>query len=102
LFQSCVTKLTPALRNSALAKQFPKLFPVDAQGKPATDQVATLLDMTTDPSQLPDSISIRTYFGSRAEGEGKYMMDLYLRERGDANIKSNADLIAKANFYNDP
>ena len=29
-------------------------------------------------------------------------MDKYLRERGDANIKTNADLITKARFYNDP
>jgi Asp-tRNA(Asn)/Glu-tRNA(Gln) amidotransferase A subunit family amidase len=102
IFQSCVTRYTPQLRNSALAKQFPKLFPMDAQHKPLTDRVITLLDMTTNPEQFPDSVTIRTYFQSRAEGEGKYMMDLYLRERGDANIKSNADLIEKAHFYNDP
>jgi Asp-tRNA(Asn)/Glu-tRNA(Gln) amidotransferase A subunit family amidase len=30
------------------------------------------------------------------------MMDRYLQERGDANIKTEADLIAKAKFYNDP
>jgi Asp-tRNA(Asn)/Glu-tRNA(Gln) amidotransferase A subunit family amidase len=30
------------------------------------------------------------------------MMNRYLRERGDANIKTNADLITKARFYNDP
>ena len=30
------------------------------------------------------------------------MMNRYLRERGDANIKTNADLIAKATFYDDP
>src|SRR5688572_4385456 len=30
------------------------------------------------------------------------MINRYLRERGDANIKSNADLIAKAKFYSDP
>jgi Asp-tRNA(Asn)/Glu-tRNA(Gln) amidotransferase A subunit family amidase len=35
-------------------------------------------------------------------GEGKYMLNRYLRERGDANIKTNADLIAKARFYQDP
>lgn len=35
-------------------------------------------------------------------GEGKQMMDLYLRERGDANIKTGADLISKARFYTDP
>ena len=38
----------------------------------------------------------------RAQGEGKYMINKYLRERGDANIKTNADLIAKARFYQDP
>src|SRR5438132_14205385 len=30
------------------------------------------------------------------------MINKYLRERGDANIKSNADLISKAKFYEDP
>ena len=30
------------------------------------------------------------------------MIDRYLRERGDANIKINADLITKARFYTDP
>jgi hypothetical protein len=31
-----------------------------------------------------------------------YMLNRYLRERGDANIKTNADLISKARFYQDP
>ena len=30
------------------------------------------------------------------------MMNKYLQERGDANIKTNADLISKARFYEDP
>ena len=30
------------------------------------------------------------------------MMNKYLRERGDANITDNADLISKATFYQDP
>ena len=30
------------------------------------------------------------------------MLDLYLRERGDTNIKSNADLLTKANYYDEP
>jgi Asp-tRNA(Asn)/Glu-tRNA(Gln) amidotransferase A subunit family amidase len=30
------------------------------------------------------------------------MINRYLRERGDANITSNADLITKARFYQDP
>jgi Asp-tRNA(Asn)/Glu-tRNA(Gln) amidotransferase A subunit family amidase len=30
------------------------------------------------------------------------MMNKYLRERGDANIRTNADLITKARYYQDP
>jgi Asp-tRNA(Asn)/Glu-tRNA(Gln) amidotransferase A subunit family amidase len=37
-----------------------------------------------------------------ATGEGRYMMNKYLRERGDANIKTNTDLANKATFYKDP
>jgi Asp-tRNA(Asn)/Glu-tRNA(Gln) amidotransferase A subunit family amidase len=35
-------------------------------------------------------------------GESKYGFDLYLRERGDANIKTMDDLINKARFFKDP
>jgi Asp-tRNA(Asn)/Glu-tRNA(Gln) amidotransferase A subunit family amidase len=45
---------------------------------------------------------LRTLNAPGVQGEGKYMINRYLRERGDANIKSNADLIAKARFYQDP
>ena len=102
LFQGCVNRFAPQLRNAAFTKQYPKLFPVDAQGKPMTDHVISLLDMTADPTLLPENLTIRNLGTSQAPGEGKYMMDRYLRERGDANIKSNADLINKANFYDDP
>ena len=102
LFQGCVSRLAPQLRNAALAKQFPKLFPVDEKGNPTTDHIATLLDMTMDASKVPDEVTIRNLGTSQAPGEGKFMMDRYLRERGDANIKSNTDLINKARFYDDP
>jgi Asp-tRNA(Asn)/Glu-tRNA(Gln) amidotransferase A subunit family amidase len=47
-------------------------------------------------------LSLRTLNTPAVEGEGKYMMNRYLRERGDANIKTSADLISKARFYEDP
>lgn len=50
----------------------------------------------------PQALSLRTLNTPPVAGEGKYMMDRYLRERGDANIKTGADLISKATFYNDP
>jgi Asp-tRNA(Asn)/Glu-tRNA(Gln) amidotransferase A subunit family amidase len=58
--------------------------------------------MAADPGRVPADLSIRTLGAFAAQGEGKYMMNQYLRERGDANIKTNADLISKATFYQDP
>jgi Amidase len=54
------------------------------------------------PARVPPGLSLRSLTSQGAPGEDKYMMNKYLRERGDANIKSNADLIAKAKFYEDP
>jgi Asp-tRNA(Asn)/Glu-tRNA(Gln) amidotransferase A subunit family amidase len=58
--------------------------------------------MEFDAASLPEDLSIRNIGNSQVPGEGKYMMDRYLRARGDANIKSNTDLINKARFYDDP
>jgi len=35
-------------------------------------------------------------------GEDRYQINKYLSERGDATIGTNADLITRARFYNDP
>ena len=102
LFQSCVVRYAPQLLNAQFAAQRPALFPVNAAGEPSSDHIATLLDMAADASLVPADLSIRNLGGLGAQGEGKYMINKYLRERGDANIKSNADLIGKATFYQDP
>ena len=101
LFTRCLVRYAPELMNSAFARQYPQLFPVDA---PAGDQIATLLQLQQDPSRVPPQLSLRSLNagGLGPAGEGKYMLNRYLRERGDANIKTNADLIAKARFYQDP
>ena len=101
LFQDCVVRYAPELYNAAFAAQRRNLFPVDASGDPAADHIATLLDMQADPSRVPDGLSFRTLGAFGAQGEARYMTNRYLRERGDANIKTNADLIAKARFYTD-
>lgn len=102
LFQSCVDHYVPQYYNASFAEQFPKLFPRAADGKPTTDHILTLVDMAADPALVPDGPSIRDFGRFRVEGEGKYMFDKYLRERGDANITIHADLINKATFYDDP
>jgi amidase len=98
LFQGCIEQYVPALLNSAFARQYRELFP----GEPESDQIRTLLDLLSDPARLPKNFSLRSLTTPGVEGESKYMMNRYLRERGDANIKTSADLISKARFYEDP
>ena len=102
LFQTCITRSAPELLNAAFTRQYRQLFPVDAAGQPTGDHTRTLLEMAADPTRVPEGVSLRSLGGFGAQGEGKYMINKYLRERNDANIRSNADLIAKATFYQDP
>lgn len=102
LFQGCTLRYAPELLNSVFARQYRDLFPVDPSGHPQSDQTATLLDLKADPERMSKILSLRLLNTPGVEGEAKYMMNKYLRERGDANIKTNADLIAKASFYEDP
>ena len=102
LFQPCIAKSAPRLLNSSFTRQYPQAFPVDAAGQPSGDQIAALLELAADPSRLPEGLSLRSLGGFGAPGEDRYMMNKYLRERGDTNIKTNADLAAKATFYSDP
>jgi Asp-tRNA(Asn)/Glu-tRNA(Gln) amidotransferase A subunit family amidase len=106
LFTPCIARYAPELLNAAFARQNKALFPVAADGRPSADHIAALLALRADPKSVPAGLSLRTlntYAGGFAPaGEDRYMMNRYLHERGDANIRSNADLIAKARFYRDP
>jgi Asp-tRNA(Asn)/Glu-tRNA(Gln) amidotransferase A subunit family amidase len=99
LLTSCITRYAPELLNASFARQYPDLFQSGG-----ADQIASLVDLHANPSRVPPTLSLRTLNagGFGPAGEGKYMINRYLRERGDANIKSNADLITKARFYQDP
>jgi Asp-tRNA(Asn)/Glu-tRNA(Gln) amidotransferase A subunit family amidase len=107
LFQSCVDRYAPKWLNQQFVSQFGAVFPKDAAGAPASDHIATLLDMFFDPSRVPHNPagqpSIRGLGGvSTDTGDGRYNFDAYIRERGDAAIKGVGDLATKANFWNDP
>ena len=93
LFQQCITRSAPELLSSAFARQYPQ----------TGDQIAALVELRANPSRVPEALTLRTLGGGFVEpGEDKYMINRYLRERGDANVKTNADLIAKGTFYDDP
>ena len=102
LFSACFAKYLPAVQGKQFTRRFPELFPVDKDGKPSDDHIATLLGMAADPAKVPASITLRDFGAAQAEGESKYWLNRYLQERGDANIKSNADLMSKARFHQDP
>jgi Asp-tRNA(Asn)/Glu-tRNA(Gln) amidotransferase A subunit family amidase len=95
LFQSCIPRYAPELLNSAFVRQYPQMFA-------GSDTIAMLLELHNNPASVTQSLSLRSLGGGvGAPGEGKYMINRYLQERGDASIKTNADLIAKARFYED-
>jgi len=101
LFQSCIDRFAPIYRNRMFTEQFPNLFPVDSSGKPTSDNISLLVDMFFDPSLVPAGPTIRSLGPAPNSGQAKYMLSRYLKERGDANIKTIGDLINKSNFYKD-
>jgi Asp-tRNA(Asn)/Glu-tRNA(Gln) amidotransferase A subunit family amidase len=101
LLQSCLDRYVPPYLNRAFIEQFASLFPVDSNGKPLTDRISQLVDMLFDPSLAPAGSTIRNIAGASNAGVTKYMLTRYLRERGDANIKSLRDLIDRSKFYRD-
>ncbi len=101
LFQGCIDRYAPEYYNSAFIRANPDLFPVDADGEPAADHIATLLEMNREPDGLPGGWTLRGLEWFGAVGESRYMMNRYLAERGDANIRSQADLIERGTFYED-
>lgn len=102
LFTACLRKYVPRFNNKLFTRRYPELFPVDESGAPKGDHIATLVEMTVDPSLVPPDVNLRTLERGRAAGEGRFELNLYLRQRGDASIRSNTDLVNKANYYEDP
>ena len=94
LFGDCVASYAPLWMNTDFAERYPAAL----EGK---EQIDAFLDLAFAPETVPEDLTIRSFANTRFDGERKYMMNRYLRERGDAAIKTNADLIAKANFYSD-
>ncbi len=109
-----IRRLHPLLMNAAYTKLFPEVFPVEADGKPKGDHNTTLVDLYMDPAKAPGKFTLRDIGGNTPglgatgrpappanNGEGKFTMNLYLRERGDTAIKTMTDLYTKAIFFTD-
>ena len=101
LFQECLSKYQPATQSALFVRQFPQLFPEDDRGHPTADHIPVLVNMSRDPSMFPRGLTIRDLGTEKTTGEGRYVLDVYLRERGDANIRTTRDLVEKSRFYAD-
>jgi Asp-tRNA(Asn)/Glu-tRNA(Gln) amidotransferase A subunit family amidase len=101
LLQSCIDRYFPIYRSRVFIAGLPDRFPWDASGKPSTDHISSLVDMYFDPSLVPSGTTIRNIGAAGSPALTKYMLSRYLRERGDASIKSIRDLIDKSKFYRD-
>ena len=92
LLQKYIDKYAPSVMNRLFIDRFPNAFPVDANGKPTADHIASLVEMYENPSLAPDGVTLRSLGQSQSIGESRYMIERYLRERGDATIKTMKDL----------
>jgi Asp-tRNA(Asn)/Glu-tRNA(Gln) amidotransferase A subunit family amidase len=97
LFQGCVGRLVPSAYSSGLVKRAPKAL---AAG---TDHIPLLLAMHLGLATLPEEadMSLRGLGADRSPGEGRFVLDQYLAQRGDTEIRNTEDLIAKSRFFTD-
>ena len=102
LFDQCVRRWHPLLHDKQFTAEYPDRFPFEADGTPYGNHIATLIELAADPDLMPEEIDFRTLDNPPTPGQGRYWLDRYLSERGDANIRSTGDLLEKANFYDDP
>jgi len=102
LLQKYIDKYAPSVLNKLFINRFPAAFPFDDAGKPTADHVKALVDMFEDPSRSPAGVTLRSLGGGQSLGESRYMTELYLRERGDATIKTQKDLNALSKPLTDP
>jgi Asp-tRNA(Asn)/Glu-tRNA(Gln) amidotransferase A subunit family amidase len=101
LLQKYIDKLAPSVMNKLFIERFPEAFPVSEGGKPSADHIASLVEMAQDPSRTPSGVTLRSLGRGDSIGESRYMIELYLKERGDANIKTVKDLAEKSKALTD-
>lgn len=103
LFTDYIRRYAPMLLNTSWTKLYPDLFPVDAEGKPIGDHLATLVSLAGDPSKVPGNLTMRDLASATGNsvGEGRYGFNLYLQRRGDAKLRTYTDLADHANFFTD-
>ena len=94
LFKDAIAALLPGLDAPFLAGTYKEFF----AGAPS---VGTSIDITGEAARMPPELSLRILAEREPANSGEvlYLLDRYLRERGDKTIKSVKDLIDHSTFY---
>jgi Asp-tRNA(Asn)/Glu-tRNA(Gln) amidotransferase A subunit family amidase len=93
--RDAVAQHLPYLEPTFLVKKFPGAFPT-----PPPEQIDHMVSMFFDPSLVPAEVDIfDTFSAAGGNDERKYVMNQYLRERGDATIQSVQDIIDNSNSF---
>jgi amidase len=92
LLQKYIDKYAPSVLNKLFINRFPDAFPIDANGQPTADHIASLVNMYDDPSLAPHGMTLRGIGQGQSVGESRFMIERYLRARGDSRIKTMKDL----------
>ena len=95
LFKDAIAEILPALDAPTLAAVYKELFP------PGTSAVGRNVEISGKASALPPELTLRLLAEREAPASGEvlFVLDRYLRDRGDANIRSVRDLIEHSNFF---
>ena len=94
LFKEAIAAILPQLDAATLAAVYREMYPS------GTSQLARSLELTGN-AKLTADVSLRLLVEREppTSGEVLFVMNRYLRERGDKNIRSVADLLAKSTFF---
>ena len=98
LFTDALAEILPTLDAGTLAAVFAEAFP------PGTDLVTASVAIAGKAVKLPPYLSLRVIAEREppTQGEVLFALNRYLRDRGDKNIHTVADLIAKSTSYSHP
>jgi amidase len=102
LFTACFQKYGPQAFGKLFTRMHPEVFPVDANGKPTSDHLATLVQMAANAALVPDGPNIRDIGNVQAIGDSAYWRARYLQDRHDAAIKTPKELSAATKPITDP
>jgi Asp-tRNA(Asn)/Glu-tRNA(Gln) amidotransferase A subunit family amidase len=97
-FRDAIAQLLFSLDTKAFASTFPDLFPSDGS---VIDRAVYL---SSGSVKLPPHVSLRMIVDapSTETGERQYVINQYLKQRGDKAIRNIHDLINNSAFYNHP